>query len=266
MAPTEKAHATSIDDYIESAPPDTRPILQEIREIVSKEAPGAQERISYRMPVLFRGGVIIYFAAFTRHIGTYPPVHGDTSLENALARYRGEKGNLRFPLDEPIPYPLIRRVVRARLEALREAASAPTPSAADGEPARSALNVAPLDRNHETDSTRDRPPPSQHPNLVASEPRSIELRSVEPRSVELAQTTRACRSPLQLTPFAGLRVSAVPCFRGSVFRGSVPMAPFPWLRVSAVHTRKLSNLTPDDPYLFPRFRVPVRLDNNFCQS
>lgn len=221
VAPTEKAHATSIDDYIESAPPDTRPILQEIREIVSKEAPGAEERISYRMPALFRGGVIIYFAGFKGHIGTYPPVHGDTSLENALARYRGEKGNLRFPLDEPIPYPLIRRVVRARLEALREAASAPTPSAADGEPARSALNVAPLDRNHETDSTRDRPPPSQHPNRAASEPRSI--RTAQHRASQRRACTNDACGPLTTLAHA---VRGAPRFCGSVF----PWLRVPWLR------------------------------------
>ena len=77
------------------------------------------ERISYRMPAFFHGGAIIYFAPFRHHVGVFPPVKGDAALEKALAKYRGKKGNLRFPLDEPMPYPLIRRVVRARLKALR---------------------------------------------------------------------------------------------------------------------------------------------------
>ena len=70
------------------------------------------------MPAFFEGGVIIYVAPFKHHVGMFPPVKGDAALEKALAKYKGEKGNLRFPLDEPMPYPLIRRVVRARLKAL----------------------------------------------------------------------------------------------------------------------------------------------------
>ena len=117
--PREKAAGSPIDEYVAQAPPATRPILQKIRAIVREEAPGAEERISYRMPAFFQSGAIIYFAPFTHHIGMFPPVKGDAALEKALAKYRGEKGNLRFPLDEPMPYPLIRRVVRARLKALR---------------------------------------------------------------------------------------------------------------------------------------------------
>ena len=100
------------------SPPLVRPILQKICAIVREEAPGAEERISYRMPAFFSRGVIIYFAPFAHHIGIFPPVTGDAALEKALAKYRGEKGNLRIPFDAPIPYPLIRRVVLARLTAL----------------------------------------------------------------------------------------------------------------------------------------------------
>ena len=119
LKPRKKAAASPIDEYLAQAPPATRPILQKIRAIVRQEARGAAERISYRMPAFFDGGAIIYFAPFRHHVGIFPPVNGDAALEKALAKYRGEKGNLRFPLDEPMPYPLIRRVVRARLKALR---------------------------------------------------------------------------------------------------------------------------------------------------
>jgi uncharacterized protein YdhG (YjbR/CyaY superfamily) len=119
MKPRVKAAGSPIDAYVAQAPPATRPILQKIRAIVREEAPGAEERISYRMPAFFQGGAIIYFAPFRHHVGMFPPVEGDAALEKALAKYRGEKGNLRFPLDEPMPYPLMRRVVRARLKALR---------------------------------------------------------------------------------------------------------------------------------------------------
>jgi uncharacterized protein YdhG (YjbR/CyaY superfamily) len=119
LKPREKAAGSPIDEYLAQAPPATRPILQKIRAIVREEAPEAAERISYRMPAFFQGGAIIYFAPFRHHVGIFPPVKADAALEKALAKYKGEKGNLRFPLDEPMPYPLIRRVVRARLKALR---------------------------------------------------------------------------------------------------------------------------------------------------
>jgi uncharacterized protein YdhG (YjbR/CyaY superfamily) len=114
-----RAARSPIDAYVAAAPSATRPILQEIRAIVREEAPDAEERISYRMPAFFQNGAIVYFAPFKRHIGMFPPVKGDAALDKALAKYRGEKGNLRFPLDAPMPYPLIRRVVRAQLKALR---------------------------------------------------------------------------------------------------------------------------------------------------
>ncbi|HEV7157586.1 MAG TPA: DUF1801 domain-containing protein [Caulobacteraceae bacterium] len=105
---------TPIDGYISAAPTAFQPILQRIREIVRRAAPEAAEIISYRMPA-FRGrGIILYFAAFRDHIGLYPPVHGDARLEEDLARYRGPKGNLRFPVNEPMPYALIKRVAELR--------------------------------------------------------------------------------------------------------------------------------------------------------
>ncbi|HEY7879175.1 MAG TPA: DUF1801 domain-containing protein [Gemmatimonadaceae bacterium] len=74
--------------------------------------PDAEEAISYRIPVFKRHGVLVYFAAFKNHIGIYPPVRGDAGLERAIARYAGAKGNLQFPLDEPIPYALIARIAK----------------------------------------------------------------------------------------------------------------------------------------------------------
>jgi uncharacterized protein YdhG (YjbR/CyaY superfamily) len=59
---------------------------------------------------------LVHFAAFKNHIGFYPPVSGDKGLDKALAPYRGEKGNLRFPLAQPLPYKLIERIVKLRLK------------------------------------------------------------------------------------------------------------------------------------------------------
>ena len=71
--------------------------------------------ISYRMPAFTLDGVIVFFAAFQKHIGLYPPVRNDARLEKAIAPYAGEKGNLRFPFDRPIPYGLIERIVKLRV-------------------------------------------------------------------------------------------------------------------------------------------------------
>lgn len=90
-------------------------MLNTVRKIVKTEAPLAVDKFSYRMPAFEMNGMLLYYAPFTNHLGIFPPVKGDEALAKALAPYRGEKGNLRFPFDQPIPYPLIRRVVQARL-------------------------------------------------------------------------------------------------------------------------------------------------------
>jgi uncharacterized protein YdhG (YjbR/CyaY superfamily) len=104
----------AIDEYLAGVPADVRKILQRVRKAVRAVAPSGTERISYGMPALFDDGVVVYYAAFKQHIGVYPPV-ADPALRERLARYLGPKGNLRFPLDEPIPYDLIAEVAAARL-------------------------------------------------------------------------------------------------------------------------------------------------------
>jgi len=113
----------TIDDYIEACPRNVQSILQRIRRIVQDAAPEAVEVISYRMPAFKLNGIIIYFAAFKNHIGIFPPITGDPKLVKALAKYAGPKGNLRFPLDAPIPYGLIKRVILHRVKQLRAKAS-----------------------------------------------------------------------------------------------------------------------------------------------
>ena len=110
----------AIDAYIAQHPPKVRAILKKIRATVRAAAPHATERLSYRMPAFFAPKVLVYFAAFQHHIGIYPPVRGNAGLTRALAPYRGEKGNLRFPLDEPIPYALITRIVKQRLRTMKK--------------------------------------------------------------------------------------------------------------------------------------------------
>ncbi len=115
MATTSGPTPKSIDEYIESCSPDVRPVLRLIRATIRGAAPDARETISYRIPAFTQNGALVYFAAFRKHIGFYPPVRGDARLEKAVSPYAGAKGNLRFPLDRPIPYALIERIVKHRV-------------------------------------------------------------------------------------------------------------------------------------------------------
>jgi uncharacterized protein YdhG (YjbR/CyaY superfamily) len=118
-----RAAPKDVDEYIAGFPPEVRRILQNIREAARHSAPKAKEVISYRMPALKMDGILVYFAAFKSHIGLFPSVSGDPAIEGAIAPYAGEKGNLRFPLDEPIPYVLIQRIVRLRVRQDEERAA-----------------------------------------------------------------------------------------------------------------------------------------------
>ena len=113
-----------IDEYIAAFSPEVQSILEKIRLTIREAVPGAEEKISYQIPAFTLSGDLIYFAAFKKHIGIYPPVTGDEQLRREISRYRGEKGNLKFPLDEPIPYDLISRIAKFRArEHLEEVAS-----------------------------------------------------------------------------------------------------------------------------------------------
>jgi uncharacterized protein YdhG (YjbR/CyaY superfamily) len=110
----------NIDEYIASCSAEVQPILEKIRLTIKEAAPDAEEKISYKMPTFALLGNLIHFAAFKKHIGLYPPVKGDEKLRAETRRYQGEKGNLRFPIDEPIPYALISRIVKFRVKEQRE--------------------------------------------------------------------------------------------------------------------------------------------------
>lgn len=105
--------AESIDEYIAAFTPDVQAVLQKIRTTVAKAVPKAHEKISYRIPAFALDGDVIYFAAFKKHIGVFPPVR-DAKLKKEVARYAGPKGNLQFPLTQRIPYALIGRIAKAR--------------------------------------------------------------------------------------------------------------------------------------------------------
>jgi uncharacterized protein YdhG (YjbR/CyaY superfamily) len=106
----------TIDEYIAVFAPDVQAILKKIRQTIRRAAPDAEEVISYQMPAFRLHGMLVYFAAWQNHVGLYPPISGDAKLVKAVARYAGPKGNLQFPLDEPMPYDLIERIVEHRVK------------------------------------------------------------------------------------------------------------------------------------------------------
>ena len=105
-----------IDEYIEGFPNNVQKILQKIRKTIQKAAPDATEAISYAIPTFKLNGNLIHFAAYKNHIGLYPAPRGVDEFKNDMARYEGGKGTARFPLDEPIPYDLITRIVKYRVK------------------------------------------------------------------------------------------------------------------------------------------------------
>lgn len=105
-----------IDAYIRLSRPAVRATLRRIRAAIREAVPQAEELISYGIPAFEQEGVVVYFAAFKQHIGLFPPLRDDARLQAATARYANDKGNLRFPLDEPIPYALIKRIVRRKVK------------------------------------------------------------------------------------------------------------------------------------------------------
>ncbi len=141
VKPRQPVPAT-IDDYIAGFPPDVQAILHKVRLAVRHAAPGAEEAISYGIPTLRLHGPLVHFAAFKHHIGFYPPVEGDARIEEAASPYAGEKGNLRFPYDRPIPFDLIERVTKLRVK-LAEAKAAARGKRAAGRPRLAASRARP---------------------------------------------------------------------------------------------------------------------------
>ena len=110
----------SIDDYIERFPPEIRQILSQIRAVIREAAPDAIEKISYQMPTFYFHGNLVHFAAQKHHIGFYPAPSGIEHFSKELSDYKTSKGAAQFPLDQPIPYDLIRRITEYRYKENQE--------------------------------------------------------------------------------------------------------------------------------------------------
>jgi uncharacterized protein YdhG (YjbR/CyaY superfamily) len=106
----------SIDEYIGEFPNDIQEILEKVRMTIQKAAPDATEKISYSMPAFEQNGIVVYFAAFKNHIGLYALPSGHEAFQEELSKYKSGKGSVQFPLDKPMPFDLITKIVKFRVK------------------------------------------------------------------------------------------------------------------------------------------------------
>jgi uncharacterized protein YdhG (YjbR/CyaY superfamily) len=114
MRPDQTA-PKNIDENIAGSPQDVQEILEKIRRTIRKAAPDAEETIKYQIPTFTLKGNLLSFAAYKKHIGFYPAPAGNEKFRNELSVYRAGKGSVKFPLDKPIPFDLISKIVKFRV-------------------------------------------------------------------------------------------------------------------------------------------------------
>ncbi|PWG78489.1 iron chaperone [Pararcticibacter amylolyticus] len=110
----------TIDGYISSFPEDIQKVLQEVRQTIRDAAPEASEAIKYAIPTFIQNGNLVHFAAFKNHIGFYPTPAGTETFAEELSVFKTGKGSVQFPLDQPMPLDLIKRIVQFRIKQQQE--------------------------------------------------------------------------------------------------------------------------------------------------
>jgi uncharacterized protein YdhG (YjbR/CyaY superfamily) len=118
-----RSTAGSIDEYIAEFPPETRKALEELRALIRASAPDATESISYAIPTFDLNGHLVHFAGYEKHIGFYPTGRGIEAFKEELDAHKSGKGSVQFPLGQPIPRDLVRRIVEFRVRENRDKAS-----------------------------------------------------------------------------------------------------------------------------------------------
>jgi uncharacterized protein YdhG (YjbR/CyaY superfamily) len=113
----------TVDEYVALFPADVRTKLEKLRKLIKKTVPGVEERISYKMPGYYLGGYLVYFAAYPRHIGFYALPMATAAFKERLAPYKKAKGSVQFPIDEDLPYDLIKDMILFRVKENEEKAS-----------------------------------------------------------------------------------------------------------------------------------------------
>ena len=115
MSTSKKVYNT-IDEYIEAFPKNVQSILEELRQVITESAPGSEEAVSYQMPAFKLNGILVWFAAFKNHIGFYPKKSAIEAFKEELSDYEVSKGTIRFPINEPVPFDLVKRIVVFRVK------------------------------------------------------------------------------------------------------------------------------------------------------
>jgi len=105
----------STQEYINTFPPEIQQLLEQVRETIRKASPGAEEVISYQMPAFKLNGILVWYAAFKKHIGFYPTASGIEAFKDELSVYKGARGSVQFPFDKPLPLSLISKMVKFRV-------------------------------------------------------------------------------------------------------------------------------------------------------
>jgi uncharacterized protein YdhG (YjbR/CyaY superfamily) len=111
----EQNKYNTVDEYILQFPDKVQEILQELRRLIKDTAPEAEEKISYQMPTYYLQGNLVHFAAHKNHIGFYPTPTGIEAFKDELSNYKGAKGSVQFPINKPMPFDLIRKIVEFRV-------------------------------------------------------------------------------------------------------------------------------------------------------
>ena len=112
----KKPTSKEVDKYIAGFPEDIQEVLNKVRATIRESAPDAEETINYGIPTFTLMGNLVHFAAFKNHIGFYPTPSGIEKFKKELSVYAGAKGSVKFPLDKPIPYALISKIVKFRVK------------------------------------------------------------------------------------------------------------------------------------------------------
>ncbi len=122
---TNQTTPKTIDEYLARFPQEVQTLLQKIRMTIHQAAPGAEEKISYQIPTItLNGDDLICFAGWKKHVALYPAPRGSEEFKEELSAYAGGKGTVQFPFDQPIPFGLIKRIVKFRIKKNRERAEA----------------------------------------------------------------------------------------------------------------------------------------------
>jgi uncharacterized protein YdhG (YjbR/CyaY superfamily) len=106
----------TMDEYIAAFPKNVQVILENLRQVIKESAPGAEEAMAYGIPTFRLNGNLVHFAAYKNHIGFYPTSSGIAAFKKELSPYKQSKGTVQFPIDRPMPFALIKKIVRYRVK------------------------------------------------------------------------------------------------------------------------------------------------------